>query len=280
MGPLSVRRIDFLKIPPGKPTEARATPPRPPHLPVVRVTVEISEKKTFPAILQRSRRHGNTHPKKRKRRNPRRGKGGASKSPAKARAAARRIRTKGCRPRKKLEPARMLSTCRPFPWSRPVWEGQKCVFNLVPCDNDFEREFAKFLDNATDVRAFSKLPRAFGFAIEYTDTATNLKHYEPDFVAIDKAGTHGCWRPRDRRQSTFCGRMRLRCAGAKTPQAVRHRMEIHQGPSEGVSNPTTEPLGRPRRTASFHTMVGLRLSGLLNSGVRMRVREAEAWPAH
>jgi len=69
-------------------------------------------------------------------------------------------------------------------------EGQKCVFNLVPCDNDFEREFAKFLDNATDVRAFSKRPRAFGFAIEYTDTATNLKHYEPDFVAIDKAGTH------------------------------------------------------------------------------------------
>ncbi len=89
-----------------------------------------------------------------------------------------------------LEPARMLSTCQPFPWSRPVWEGQKCVFNLVPCDNDFEREFAKFLDNATDVRAFSKLPRAFGFAIEYTDAAMNLRNYEPDFVAVDSAGTH------------------------------------------------------------------------------------------
>ncbi len=89
-----------------------------------------------------------------------------------------------------LEPARMLSTCQPFPWSRPVWEGQKCIFNLVPCDNDFEREFAKFLDNATDVRAFSKLPRAFGFTIEYTDTAMNLRNYEPDFVAVDKAGTY------------------------------------------------------------------------------------------
>jgi type III restriction enzyme len=89
-----------------------------------------------------------------------------------------------------LEPARMLSTCQPFPWSRPVWEGQKCVFNLVPCDNDFEREFAKFLDNATDVRAFSKLPRAFGFAIEYMDAAMNLRNYEPDFVAVDSAGTH------------------------------------------------------------------------------------------
>ena len=89
-----------------------------------------------------------------------------------------------------IEPARMLSSCQPFPWSRPVWEGQKCVFNLVPCDNDFEREFAKFLDGAADVTAFAKLPRAFGFTIEYTDTATNLRNYEPDFVAVDKSGTY------------------------------------------------------------------------------------------
>jgi len=89
-----------------------------------------------------------------------------------------------------LEPARMLSSCQPFPWSRPVWEGQKCIFNLVPCDNDFEREFAKFLDCAGDVTAFAKLPRAFGFSIEYTDTAMNLRNYEPDFVAVDKAGVH------------------------------------------------------------------------------------------
>ncbi len=89
-----------------------------------------------------------------------------------------------------LEPARMLSTCQPFPWSRPVWEGRKCIFNLVPCDNDFEREFAKFLDNASDVRAFAKLPRAFGFAIEYTDGVMNLRNYEPDFVAVDNGGGH------------------------------------------------------------------------------------------
>jgi len=89
-----------------------------------------------------------------------------------------------------LQPARMLSECQPFPWSRPVWEGRKCIFNLVPCDNDFEREFAKFLDAAPDLTAFAKLPRAFGFTIEYTDTAMNLRNYEPDFVAVDKAGTH------------------------------------------------------------------------------------------
>jgi type III restriction enzyme len=89
-----------------------------------------------------------------------------------------------------LEPARMLLTCQPFPWSRPVWEGRKCVFNLVPCDNDFEREFAKFLDNASDVEAFAKLPQAFGFSIDYTDSAMNLKSYYPDYAAVDKSGVH------------------------------------------------------------------------------------------
>lgn len=89
-----------------------------------------------------------------------------------------------------LEPARMLSSCQPFPWSRPVWEGHKCIFNLVPCDNEFERDFAKFLDNAKDVKAFSKLPRAFGFTVEYTDAAMNLRNYEPDFVATDRSGGH------------------------------------------------------------------------------------------
>jgi type III restriction enzyme len=89
-----------------------------------------------------------------------------------------------------LEPARMLSGCQPFPWSRPVWECRKCVLNLVPCDNDFEREFAKFLDNASDVTAFSKLPQVFGFCIEYTDPAMNLRSYYPDFVAVDRTGVH------------------------------------------------------------------------------------------
>jgi len=84
----------------------------------------------------------------------------------------------------------MLSTCQPFPWSRPVWEGRKCVFNLVPCENDFERQFAKFLDNAADVSAFAKLPQAFGFSIDYIDSAMNLKSYYPDFVAIDASGVH------------------------------------------------------------------------------------------
>src|SRR5208283_167243 len=88
-----------------------------------------------------------------------------------------------------LEPERMLSTCQPFPWSRPVWEGAKTVFNLVPCDNEFEREFAKYLDGCPDVLSFAKLPQIFGFSIEYTDAAMNLKSYFPDFVAVDENET-------------------------------------------------------------------------------------------
>jgi type III restriction enzyme len=40
------------------------------------------------------------------------------------------------------------------------------------------------------VTAFAKLPRAFGFTIEYTDTNMNLRNYEPDFIAMDSTGTH------------------------------------------------------------------------------------------
>ncbi|GHO69767.1 type III restriction endonuclease subunit R [Ktedonobacter sp. SOSP1-52] len=86
-----------------------------------------------------------------------------------------------------LEPSiegqdRLLSAIEPFAFSRSVLDARKCVLNLVPCDNDFEYEFAKFLENAKDVQAFSKLPQQFGFSIEYTDNNANLRYYYPDFV--------------------------------------------------------------------------------------------------
>jgi type III restriction enzyme len=86
---------------------------------------------------------------------------------------------------------RFLSTIHAFPWSRPIFEARKCVLNLVPCENEFEREFAKFLELAEDVKAFCKLPDSFGFTIEYTDGNFNLRNYYPDFVAVDKDG--GFW---------------------------------------------------------------------------------------
>jgi type III restriction enzyme len=87
---------------------------------------------------------------------------------------------------------RKLSETEGFPFSRPVFEAQKTIFNLVAADNEFEREFAGFLEGSGDVAAFAKLPPTsrLPFAIEYTDNATNLRFYEPDFVAMLSDGTH------------------------------------------------------------------------------------------
>jgi type III restriction enzyme len=83
-----------------------------------------------------------------------------------------------------------LSETEPFPWSRPAVVANKTVFNLVAADNEFEKSFALFLDKAPDVADFAKLPERFGFTIPYTDSAANLRYYEPDFVAVTTDGVH------------------------------------------------------------------------------------------
>jgi len=83
-----------------------------------------------------------------------------------------------------LSAGRKLSETPAFPWSRTTLKAAKTVFNLVPCANQFEKEFARFLDSADDVIRFAKLPEQFGFRIEYTDANGNLRYYEPDFVAV------------------------------------------------------------------------------------------------
>jgi type III restriction enzyme len=87
-------------------------------------------------------------------------------------------------------PGKMLSGMSPFPWSQLAPVCQKSIFNKVPCDNQFEEDFARFLDQATDVARFSKLPMNFGFSIPYTDVAGNLRQYYPDFVVVDRSGVH------------------------------------------------------------------------------------------
>lgn len=134
-----------------------------------------------------------------------------------------------------LEPARMLSACQPFPWSRPVWEGRKCVFNLVPCDNDFEREFAKFLDNAPDVDAFAKLPQAFGFSIDYTDSAMNLKSYYPDFVVVDTDGVHWLFETKGQETTEVFAKGQSRnYLVRKRHETLKENLEVHKDPAEGL----------------------------------------------
>src|SRR2546427_4085083 len=87
-------------------------------------------------------------------------------------------------------PPKRLSETEPFAYSRPTYQASKCILNRVPCDNEFEVEFSKFLQFANQVSRFSKLPVRFGFAIEYTDAVANLRYYEPDFVAVLDNGEH------------------------------------------------------------------------------------------
>jgi type III restriction enzyme len=86
--------------------------------------------------------------------------------------------------------ARKLSITPPFPFSRLTLPASKTIFNLVATGNEFELNFAKFLEKAPDVIRFAKLPEQFGFAIEYTDSKNNLRYYEPDFVVVISDGTH------------------------------------------------------------------------------------------
>lgn len=83
-----------------------------------------------------------------------------------------------------LSANRYLSSTNPFPTSKKVLEAKKTIFNYTPCDNDFEYDFAKFLEKAEDIKAFSKLPEQFGFSIQYTDTVANIRNYYPDFIAL------------------------------------------------------------------------------------------------
>jgi type III restriction enzyme len=89
-----------------------------------------------------------------------------------------------------LSKNRMLSITPAFPTSKKVLEAKKTVFNYIPCDNDFEFNFAKFLEKASDIKAFAKLPEPFGFCIQYTDTIANIRNYFPDFIAILKDKTN------------------------------------------------------------------------------------------
>jgi type III restriction enzyme len=83
-----------------------------------------------------------------------------------------------------------LSNTKPFVWSKMVYQANKCIFNYVPCDNDFEVDIAKFFDRAEDVVAFSKIVPKIGFFVEYRDSDGNFRLYYPDFVVLMDNNEH------------------------------------------------------------------------------------------
>jgi type III restriction enzyme len=77
-----------------------------------------------------------------------------------------------------------------YEWSRPVHPGLKTIFNLVACDNEFEVDFAPFLDRASDVAAYVKNNLHTYFSLDYQNSEGAIRYYYPDFIVRTVTGEH------------------------------------------------------------------------------------------
>ena len=87
-----------------------------------------------------------------------------------------------------------LSQTKPFRWLRnlPPLEAKKTIFNFVATYNNFEREFAEFLDKALDVVRFASLgtteqgESGTQFRVDYLKASGAIGFYHPDWVVIQR----------------------------------------------------------------------------------------------
>lgn len=71
-----------------------------------------------------------------------------------------------------------------FYWKREIAEVRKTIFNYTPVYNNLEKDFAIFLENATDINKFAALAETYTkFCITYLNRKGGQSLYYPDFVA-------------------------------------------------------------------------------------------------
>ena len=75
-----------------------------------------------------------------------------------------------------------VSDMKPFPWGKFLYPAEKCILNYVPCDNNLEMDFSKWLDTTEDIIAFTKIVPGLGFFLEYKSEENLLRNYYPDFI--------------------------------------------------------------------------------------------------
>jgi type III restriction enzyme len=96
--------------------------------------------------------------------------------------------------RQQLSQRQLLSSWKPYQVTsnekRPAVPAARTLFNLVPCENDFERAFVAFLDQAGDVVAFAKNAGPQKLMIDYLKPDGQRGLYAPDFFARAADGTH------------------------------------------------------------------------------------------
>ena len=71
---------------------------------------------------------------------------------------------------------------------RPAVTATRTMFNLAPCDNDFEQTFVDFCDFASDIVAFAKNAGPQKLMIDYLRPDRNRAFYVPDFFVRCKDG--------------------------------------------------------------------------------------------
>jgi type III restriction enzyme len=80
-----------------------------------------------------------------------------------------------------------LSDTQPFVWRRRHLQCEHTIFNYVATYNDFESDFAMFLDGCPDILRFAALAEHFTrFRVDYLSPSGAIKFYYPDFVAVQK----------------------------------------------------------------------------------------------
>lgn len=91
-----------------------------------------------------------------------------------------------------------LSETPEFTWRRnlPALSSDKTIFNLVATYNDFEKDFARFLDAAPDVDRFAALATAGGdsaggFWVNYLKPSGAIGRYYPDWVVVQSPDIAG-----------------------------------------------------------------------------------------
>ncbi len=96
--------------------------------------------------------------------------------------------------RQRISRGQPLSAWKPYQATstdkRPALPAQKTLFNLVPCENDFEQVFTDFLETAQDVVAFAKNAGPQKLMIDYLRPDGQRAFYVPDFFVRTAAGDH------------------------------------------------------------------------------------------
>lgn len=96
--------------------------------------------------------------------------------------------------RRRISRGQSLSNWKPYQATsydkRPAVAAERTMFNLVPCDNDFEQTFTDFLETAQDVAAFAKNAGPQKLMIDYLKPDGQRAFYVPDFFVRTREGNY------------------------------------------------------------------------------------------